>query len=83
MVKYNVNYYMYIKITDYGKKSIINKYGYSFFENYIERAKQDNGYYRLQCHEIMSIFGEFLSDSFRIPFEPTVYFDESAIEHNC
>ena len=32
MVKYNVNNYIYIKLTDYGKELIIKEYGYSYFE---------------------------------------------------
>lgn len=76
MVEYNVNFHIYIKLTDYGKELIIKKYGYSFFETLIEGNKQKNGYYRLQCHEVMSYFGDHLYNGCKMPFEPTVYFDE-------
>lgn len=80
MIKYNVNNYMYIKITDFGKELIINKFGYSYFENCVERNKQENGYYKLQCHHIMNYFGEHLYNGCKIPFEPTVYLDEKEID---
>lgn len=80
MVKYNLNYHMYIKLTDYGKNLIINKYGHSYFKACVESCKQDNGYYRLQCHEIMRYFGEYLYNGCKMPLEPTVYLEESELE---
>lgn len=80
MIKYNINNYMYIKITDFGKELIINKFGYSYFENCVEKNKKDNGYYQLQCHHIMNYFGEHIYNGCKLPFEPIVYLDEKEIE---
>lgn len=80
MIKYNVNNHMFVKLTDYGKELIINKYGYGYFNACVESNKQDNGYYRLQCHSIMNYFGEHIYNGCKLPFEPTVYFDETEID---
>ena len=71
---------MYIKITNYGKELIIQKYGYDYFESVVESNKQENGYYCLQCHQIMSYFGEHLFNGCKMPFEPTVYFDKQELD---
>lgn len=79
-LKYNVNYHMYVKLTNYGKELIIKKHGYDYFEACIESCKQENGYYQLQCHEVMSLFGDHIGNGCKLPFEPTVYFDSKDLE---
>lgn len=79
-VKYNVNYHMYVKLTNYGKELIIKKRGYDYFEACIESCKQENGYYQLQCHEVMSLFGDHIGNGCKLPFETTVYFDSKDLE---
>lgn len=81
MVKYNINNYIYIKLTDYGKQLIIKEYGCSYFEACVESNKQENGYYKLQCHEVMRYFGEHLFNGCEMPFETTVYFDKHELEY--
>lgn len=81
--KFNINRYMYIKLTDFGKQKIIEKNGYSYFETCIEGAKQADGYYRLQAHEVMNLFGEYLvlwARPSELPFEPTIYFSDEDLE---
>jgi len=78
--KYNVNSHMYVKLTSYGKELIIKKHGYDYFEACIESNKQANGYYQLQCHEVMHLFGEYIGNGCKVPFEPTVYFDSKDLE---
>lgn len=74
---FNINSYMYVKLTDFGKQKIIEKCGYGYFEHCIEINKQDDGYYKLQAHEVMSLFGEYLFCGTRnLPFDLNVYFDE-------
>lgn len=80
MIKYNVNNYMLVKLTNYGKELIIKKYGYEYFVTCVESKKQNDGYYELQCHEIMHYFGEHCYNGCRLPFEPIVYFDEKEVE---
>lgn len=79
-VQYNVNSHMYVKLTNYGKELIIKKHGYDYFEACIEAYKKANGYYQLQCHQVMSLFGEYIGNGCKVPFEPTVYFDSADLE---
>ena len=77
MTKYefNINYYMYVKLTDFGKEKIIEKCGYEYFEHCIESNKQPDGYYQLQAHTVMNLLGEYLYNGNRhLPFDLTVYF---------
>ena len=78
--KTNLNYYIYVKLTDYGKELIIKDYGYSYFEVCIERNKQPDGYYRLQLWEVMQMLGTYCYNGCKLPLETAVYFDESEIE---
>ena len=81
MVKYNINNYIFIKLTDYGKELIIKKHGYSYFEACVESNKREGGYYQLQCHEVMNYFGEHLYNGCKMPFEPTVCFRRADLEN--
>ena len=81
--KFNLNYYMYVKLTDFGKQKIIEKNGYDYFEHCIESYKQPNGYYRLQAHEVMYLLGEYCTLWARpgeLPFELNVYFSDKDLE---
>ena len=77
MTKYefNVNYYMYVKLTDFGKQKIIEKCGYDYFKHCIESNLQPDGYYQLQAHTVMNLLGEYCYNGAReLPFELKVYF---------
>ena len=78
--KTNLNYHIYVKLTDYGKELIIKDYGYSYFEVCIESNKQPNGYYRLQMWEVMQMFGRYCFNGCKLPLETGVYFDASEVE---
>lgn len=81
--KFNINRYMYVKLTDFGKKKIIEKCGYGYFEHCIESKKQDDGYYQMQAHVVMRLLGEYLWNGCsqnKLPFELNVYFDEGDLE---
>ena len=79
-VKYNVNSHMYVKLTTYGKEQIIKKNGYGYFEHCVEKFKQEDGYYKLQCHTVMDLFGDCIYTGCKLPFETTVYFDSKDLE---
>ena len=77
MTKYefNINHYMYVKLTDFGKEKIIEECGYEYFKYCIESTLQPDGYYQLQAHTVMNLLGEYLYNGARqLPFETTVYF---------
>lgn len=77
--KFNLNNHMYVKLTDFGKQKIIDKTGYSYFENCIESQKQPDGYYRLQAHEVMCLLGKYLRLGVQpneLPCAMNVYFTD-------
>ena len=78
--KTNLNYHIYVKLTDYGKELIIKDYGYGYFEACIENNKQPDGYYRLQLWEVMKMFGTYCYNGCKLPLETAVYFDDDGIE---
>ena len=79
--KFNVNYYMYVKLTDYGKEMIKLKCGTGYFEHCIESNKQPDGYYKLQAHTVMNLLGEFCYNGAReLPFKLEVYFTDEDLE---
>lgn len=76
MYKYNLNYYIYVELTDYGKELIIKENGYEYFRVCVEREKQENGLYKFQMHEFMRLLGNHLFNGCKMPCKPTIYFDE-------
>jgi len=76
-VKFNINSYVYIKLTEKGKafwKMDFDKYAkfidnYSFEDRYNDCTNIE-GYTRFQCHEFMEIFGDNI---FRNYFETDIY----------
>jgi hypothetical protein len=79
--KFNINYHMYVKLTDFGKARIIEKNGADYFKYCVESTLQDDGYYKLQAHTVMQLLGEYLYNGARnLPFDPTVYFDFEDLE---
>lgn len=79
--EFNINYYMYVKLTDFGKEKIIEKCGYGYFEHCIEKNKQSDGYYQLQAHTVMMLLGEYCYNGARqLPFELNVYFTDEDLK---
>ncbi len=76
MYKYNLNNYIYVELTDYGKQLIISENGYDYFNILIERNKQKDGLYKLQMHDFMRLLGNHLFNGCKMPCKPTVYFDD-------
>ena len=79
--KFNINYYMYIKLTDFGKEKIIEKCGYDYFKYCIEINLQSDGYYKLQAHTVMNLLGEYCYNGARqLPFDLNIYFMEEDLK---
>ena len=79
--KFNINYYMYVKLTPFGKEKIIEKCGYEYFEHCIESNKQSDGYYQLQAHTVMNLLGEYCwNGTLKLPFETNVYFTDEELK---
>lgn len=77
MTKYelNINYYMHVKLTEFGKQKIIEKCGPDYFKYCIEGSLQPDGYYKLQTHTVMNLLGEYCYNGARdLPFNLNVYF---------
>ena len=73
--KFNINYFMYIKLTDFGKEKIIEKYGYDYFRHCVESNILSDGYCKLQAHTVMNLLGEYCYNGAKqLPFETNVYF---------
>ena len=78
--KMNLNRYIYVKLTTYGKGRIIEDWGYGYFEHCIESNKQPDGYYKLQMHQVMHLLGKYCYNGCKLPLELAVYFDDDSIE---
>jgi Zn finger protein HypA/HybF involved in hydrogenase expression len=74
---FNINHYMYVKLTEFGKTKIIEKDGPEYFKHCIESHLQPDGYYKLQAHMVMNLLGEYCYNGARhLPFELNVYFTD-------
>ncbi len=80
---FNVNKYMYVKLTEFGKQTVIANCGKEYYDVCIERQKQPDGYYRLQGHEVFRQFGPYMvlwARPDEMPFATDVYFTNEDIE---
>jgi len=79
---FNVNDYVFVKLTEYGKKALDRKARmrnvlmemqgiHSVFELYPE-STEFPGYYRFQMWELMSIFGEHCFNGAELVFETEI-----------
>lgn len=79
--EFNINFYMYVKLTDFGKEKIIEKYGHEYFKHCIESHRQPDGYYQLQAHTVMHLFGEYLyNGNINKPFDLNIYFTDDDLQ---
>lgn len=79
--EFNINFYMYVKLTDFGKEKIIEKCGYEYFKHCIESHRQPDGYYQLQAHTVMNLLGEYLyNGNINKPFDLNVYFTDDDLQ---
>ena len=81
-IKTNLNYYIKVRLTDYG----IKLYQASFTKYSLPLPKinyDENGYVKFQMHVFMNIFGESLSCGSKMPCYPDIkiqYFKEDQTE---
>lgn len=78
MPKFNVNHYVYVKLTDLGRK--IHR---EFWEpysggNYKEPDVSIDGWSRFQLHDLMRVFGPHMSVSCHVPFETEIIMETEA-----
>lgn len=83
--EFNINEYVYVKLTDYGKEilkerrktlnEVLISKGIEPFTNDLVKTDKD-GYTQFQLWELMSIFGNFISVSSKIPFETIIRFNK-------
>lgn len=85
MKKFNINEYVWVKLTDLGKKhweNDFNKYpvkGYDFITHY-NSYTESNGYTKFQLHVLMELFGEKLTNGFANMFETNILLEEEKLE---
>ena len=78
MIKFNINHYMYIQITEKGWTYLQRTVGQSYIDACITSSKvviNNEDWYRLQCHHVF----EVLPISFGMPqlFNSNVMFDKT------
>jgi hypothetical protein len=81
--KFNINKYVYVKLTEFGKQKALEKYGPEYNQTCIEGHRQPNGYYKFQMHEVLATWGEYCVVWARpeeLPFSTDIYFTDEDIE---
>lgn len=80
LIGFNINHYVYVKITDYGME-ILKKNHYKLYEHSdLIRAWRppevdENGFTKFQLHQLMAEFGDYCFATNRIPFETEIFFE--------
>ena len=79
MIKFNINDYVWVRLTDEGKKqlkkqedSLELKMPGVDFKNYLIPCEDSDGWSRWQLWELMYYFGNELYNGCRIPFETEI-----------
>lgn len=83
--EFNINEYVYVKLTDYGKE-ILRERRERFNEVLISKGIEpfttdfikvdEDGFTQFQLWELMNIFGNFMNVSSKLPFETTIRFNK-------
>ena len=71
-LEFNLNNYVWIRLTDEGKKILNKAYCKNYYERLIKPKEDENGWYKCQLWVVMSDFGEHLYNGCRPPFELTI-----------
>ena len=83
---FNINNYVEIKLTQYGKDILKEKEDKIFTEypslkEYLYKYKVNNrGYLKLQLWEVMNIFGDHLGNGLQVPFEMKIKMEIKDVE---
>jgi hypothetical protein len=83
MLKFNINEYMYIKITDAGWKHLKETVGENYINNCIKRPEYEKEiagekWYRLQCWNCFDLMPPYFGG--KALFESNVMFDEKDLK---
>ncbi len=91
MKKFNINNYVYVKLTDIGYEQYLDKLKYyhdttpTLFEwptiENIKLKEDKNGYLKFQMWEVMDLFGENLFNGCDKPFELDILIDENDLKY--
>lgn len=83
---FNINEYVYVKLTDYGK-TILKEKRKRFNEMLTSKGLKplesnvveidDQGYSKFQLWELMNTFGNFIDVHHQLPFETNIKFDKT------
>jgi hypothetical protein len=66
-IRFNINNYVKVKLTDYGKSIIANnKYVLTHYK------EDDDGWSKWQLWELMSVFGDYVSLGREVPFDTEI-----------
>ena len=79
LTKFNVNYHVYVRLTDHGRE-IYRKYWRQFSTKESSAPSltvDETGWSKFQLWELMAIFGPHIFSGGTVPFETTIYFDQS------
>jgi hypothetical protein len=74
-MKFNINDYVRVKLTDHGRKILDDQH--TEFKKVMPSAEpihkpDEDGWCKFQLWELMSIFGQHLYNGCQIPFETTI-----------
>lgn len=73
-IKFNINHKIKVKITDYGKQKLLEKYGQEYYKSCINSYIDKDGYFEVQLWVAMEMFGEFLFNGTILPLETEIVF---------
>lgn len=77
-VDFNVNNYVLIKLTDFGRKAYQKYYREQGLLHFFkEREEDEEGWSKWQMHELFDIFGKYFYIGQEIPFELNIRIKKS------
>jgi hypothetical protein len=74
--EFNINSYVYVKLTDAGKEILKNLYP-TLIHTY---TSNEFGWSRWQLHELMNIFGRHVYNGCALPYETWVRIDDKVLK---
>jgi hypothetical protein len=74
MPAFNINDYVYVRLTDEGRKILMQQHQHAPVED-------PDGYSRWQLWHLMSVFGQHVYNGCRVPFETTIKIPPSALSN--
>lgn len=81
MKNININSYIWVKLTEEGKKIILMKEVNNFGKPVPIKRKTKNGYTRFQLWEVMHLFGEELyNGNNKLPIETNIKIEENDLK---